>query len=1018
MITLTPSKKHLKPLQLPWQNFLTSGGGKRFLLILSLGSLLPATSLAATIEGTAFEDKNDNGIFEPGEPPLPNTTIFIRDNKATDAGEGGMYTTMTDDKGQYFAIHDIGYFTLWSEIPYGWIQTTPIRGEGIVFHEVDIFEPNQTLIVDFGFFNPDATTNIQPETNQAPQADFLFSPQQGFAPLSVFFDGRGSFDPDGEIVKYEWRMQDGSVFGTEEAFEFTFPDPGEFEFKLVVTDNKGEIGTAFGIVKVESPDTSPANQAPVAKLWIEPKSGFAPLTIELDGNDSSDDSGKFECEWQASNGKNIFGCQAKMTFDEEGEYEIALIVTDNEGLSATMIDRIKVEPPEIQIKLPPTAKLAITPKTGTAPLKVDLDGEGSSDPDGEIVKCEWQASNGKNISGCQAQMTFDKAGEYEITLTVTDNDGQINTAVDTVIVKQPSQKPIANFNANPKTGMVPLTVDLDGNGSSDPDGEIKECEWQVSGQPLIYGCNTQITFDTAGTYNITLTVTDNDGLTDTAIETVIVQKSKQAPIAKMSVNPISGQVPLTVEVNGTASYDPDGTVTNYEWTVSNGKTAFGSTANFVFDEGGQYNIALQVTDNDGLTSQMVQQTVNVTAPNQPPIAELTVTPIEGDAPLTVTLNGTPSFDPDGSIINYAWVASDKQRSSGKVTTMTFEESGTYTISLIVTDNEGETNTNTALEIVKVGNKPEIPPIARPKIAPIKGEAPLTIDLDGQNSFDKDGEIVDYQWQASDGQQAFSEKAEMIFSEPGKYQITLMVTDNDGLHSSEVSRTVEVTESGGTPPVARFAEIPVSGQAPFTVELDASESFDPDKGGIVRYQWKSSDGQTTLGSNANFTFEQKGNYEITLTVTDEEGLEDSSIQTITITEEESEIVKVDFDGLKENYAVGEMVTVDLIETVKTNRFNRVDLWIAIQIPTGELLFRTPLPLIPFDLNPQPYKESLESSDTITRFLDFEVVQGLGGTYTFYALYVKEGENPMNHLNDLTAIQRSNLAIKQTTLANEP
>jgi len=909
----------------------------RAIKVFLLASVLPTTTFAATIQGIAFEDINDNGIFDSGEPPLPYTTIFIRENNKADAGEGGLFTTYTDENGKYSSIaHDPGPLTVWSEIPAGWIQTMPIRGEGIAMFDVGISEPNQNLTVDFGFFNPSAT---QPppdgETNQPPQANFTLSPPEGQAPLTVNFDGNSSFDPEDQIIQYEWLMPDGFVFGTEPETIFTFNDPGTYEIKLIVTDNTGQIGDKTAIVTVQEPEAP--QESPVAKLTIEPPRGLAPLTVELDGNNSFD-------------------------------------------------------------------------------------------PDGEIIECEWLIGGGQRlVDGCNARATFEELGEYEVTLVVTDNDGLSDQVTKVVFVEEkPKNAPVANMSLNPISDQAPLIVSVNGNNSFDSDGDIVDYQWTVSDGQEAFGSQANFTFNSAGQYTIFLVVTDNDGLSATAEKIVIVEeKPKNAPTANMSVNPISGKAPLTVSANGNNSFDSDGNIVNYQWTVSDGQEASGSKVNFTFNSAGQYTISLVVTDNDGLSA-TTQQTISVSTapnPNSPPTAAFVATPTEGDAPLTVTLNGRNSVDSDGNIVHYKWTASNGQKASGAnaTTTFTFDKAGTYTISLVVKDDKGDisstANQTITVDELKVIQPPKVlqPPIALLEISPKEGEAPLTVNLDGSLSIDPDGRIANYDWNASDGQEAFGEFAEMTFDIPGKYRITLEVIDNDGLPSAKVWDIVTITESGtGTPPVAKIGDIPASGQAPLTLVLDASSSFDPDGGEIV-YEWTVSCGEASLKSTditTSFTLEKAGNCTVVLTVTDDEGLTHSTSQAILITEEEVEVVRVSFAGLNESYAVGDKVTVDLIEQVKTNRFNRVDLWVAISIPSGELLFRTPLPLVPFSPQPQPLKESLESSDSTTRLLDFEVIPGISGTYTFYAVYLKEGSDPLKE--GLEAIQRSNLAIQSTTL----
>ncbi|MEK8016768.1 MAG: PKD domain-containing protein [Candidatus Parabeggiatoa sp.] len=946
--------------------------------------------------------------------------------------------------------------------------------------------------------------------NQPPQAEFTLSPGQGPAPLTVTFNGSLSFDPDGEIRKYEWQLPDGKIFGTGAKMTFTFNTPGEYEIQLIVTDNKDAVSTISHRVKVESSTATPppetANQPPFAKVVIEPKSGPAPLTVNLNNSGSYDPDGTItSCEWQASNGQKSPSCNAQMTFNTAGTYPITLIVTDNQGLTNTAGTTVNVTEPDIQVQLPPTAQMSVTPKTGTAPLTVNLNNSGSSDPDGHIAECEWQASNGQSIYNCsQAQMTFENAGTYSITLKVTDNDGMIGSVSDTVTVEEVSRirpvaqmsvnptngiaplsvtlngnssfdsdgsivkcewavsgkssvfgctaqmtfekagtynltltvtdndgltatasetvtvkaliPPIANLKINPKTGTAPLTITLDGNSSFDSDGSIDRCQWQVSGKSSVSGCQTQMTFDNGGTYNITLTVTDNSGLTATASDTVIVDTPKP-PVAQMFINPISGQAPLQVNANGSNSYDSDGNIVDYKWTVSNGQTVFGSSANFTFNQGGNYNITLTVTDNAGFTN-TTQQTVNVIAKNQPPTAKRVVTPTEGNAPLTVTLNGAQSTDPDGSIVNYEWIASDGQRAYGATSSMTFVKAGIYVVSLVVTDDKGEDSPNVAVQTITVGSKP---PVARFRFYPREGKAPLTVTLDGSESFDPDGEIIRYEWRTSDGQQqATGQKTEMTFNEPGEYKITLIVEDNNGRKNTEFWQEVRVTESGGSPPEARF-DLPASGQAPFTLELDASESFDPDGSQLVNYEWRADllSGEhigSMTGVKIQPTFDTANNYVITLTVTDKESLTGSMSLPLTVTEDDlgQDFVRVAFTGLNDSYAVGETITIDLIEELKTNRFNRVDLWIAIQIPSGKFYFKTPLPILPFSSKPQAFKESLESSNTTTRMLEFELIPGIGGKYTFYAVYVQEGSNP---LTDGNSVLRSNLATQSAILANE-
>ncbi len=185
-----------------------------------------------------------------------------------------------------------------------------------------------------------------------------------------------------------------------------------------------------------------------------------------------------------------------------------------------------------------------------------------------------------------------------------------------------------------------------------------------------------------------MTVKDNDGLTSTAQKTITVNPDTIPPVAKMTLIPSSGQVPLTVNLSARSSYDSDGTIDDYDWTVPNEQQLSGIEQQITIDKVGTYTITLTVTDNDGVQS-TDRQTVTVDPkPIEPvpPIARMTVSATQGEAPFTVSLDGSSSSDED-TIIDYVWTTSDGQKLTGSQTEITFKQQGTYTITLTVTDND-------------------------------------------------------------------------------------------------------------------------------------------------------------------------------------------------------------------------------------------------------------------------------------------------------------------------------------------
>jgi PKD repeat protein len=142
-----------------------------------------------------------------------------------------------------------------------------------------------------------------------------------------------------------------------------------------------------------------------------------------------------------------------------------------------------------------------------------FDGTGSTDPDGTIVSYEWDFGDGSTDSGATVSHTYEDLGPHTATLTVTDNEGL--TATTVVEVTTTNAPPVASFTANCDWP----DCEFDGSGSTD-DGSIVTYEWDFGDGSTDSGATVSHTYDKPGDYDVTLTVTDNDGATDDVTVTV------------------------------------------------------------------------------------------------------------------------------------------------------------------------------------------------------------------------------------------------------------------------------------------------------------------------------------------------------------------------------------------------------------------------------------------------------------------------------------------------------------------
>ena len=163
------------------------------------------------------------------------------------------------------------------------------------------------------------------------------------------------------------------------------------------------------------------------------------------------------------------------------------------------------------------------PYSGTLNVAIAFSGAASSDPDGSIASYAWNFGDGLTGSGATPSHTYAGVGTYTVTLTVTDNGGLTNSATTTATVSTGStpQAPIARP-GGPYSGTVNATVSFDGSGSSDPDGRVVSYDWRFGDGGTASGAQALHAYTTAGTYTVTLTVTDDAGLTASATTTATV----------------------------------------------------------------------------------------------------------------------------------------------------------------------------------------------------------------------------------------------------------------------------------------------------------------------------------------------------------------------------------------------------------------------------------------------------------------------------------------------------------------
>ncbi|GEM_PF-3196775 len=232
-------------------------------------------------------------------------------------------------------------------------------------------------------------------------------------------------------------------------------------------------------------------------------------------------------------------------------------------------------------------------------------------------------STGTAVTDANGQAVFsytvgECAGTDKIQARFVESGGNVVTFSNPVSRTTVPTAPIARFTV-PESGFVHQAVNLDASSSTAycGGGSLTSYQWQSDdGQTIPPGATSSVTYVQAGTYTLTLTVTDNLGAVHSTSQTITISVPPP-PIARAVVTPLSGEASLTVALDGSSSTAySGGNLTKYEWQSSDGQPIpAGATSSITYSQPGQYQITLTITDNLGGTHS-TQQTIRVILSNQ------------------------------------------------------------------------------------------------------------------------------------------------------------------------------------------------------------------------------------------------------------------------------------------------------------------------------------------------------------------------------------------------------------------
>jgi PKD repeat protein len=485
-------------------------------------------------------------------------------------------------------------------------------------------------------------------------------------------------------------------------------------------------------------------------------------------------------------------------------------------------------------------------------------------------------------------------GTYPLVVTYAGNGSfKPSTASATFVVNDVTAP---NADAGTDAAIDEDTIfQFDGSGSSDDDPNFpvsSTFEWTfMDGTQMItlYGVRPFYVFTTPGTYLVTLNVTDSGGNTGTDTVTITVRDVTR-PRADAGPDQVVNEDTL-VQFNASGTIDNDpafASTATYRWTFEEGGSTVSLTGlmpTYTFSTPGRYVVTLTATDAAGNIDRddMVVLVEDITPPvaNAGPdrtVDEDTYANFDG----TASTDNNPDF-PKGA--NFVWTYTIGEmlvRVTGRTAGHVFNDPGVYNVTLNVTDEAGNSHEDNVIFTVL----DTTPPLADAG-GDLTVDEDATITLDGSGSTDNGPDFptdATFSWTWSEGGTPMSRTGEIVqhaFDTPGRYVVTLTVTDGGGNSDTDVI-TVIVRDITAPVPVAN--DIVVDEDLPVSFDGTGTTDNGPAFPLGAQYLWSFEEGERTVnlfGVTPLYIFRDPGTYHVTLTVRDQAGNSASVNITVTV-----------------------------------------------------------------------------------------------------------------------------------------
>ncbi|MGB3005569.1 MAG: PKD domain-containing protein, partial [Chitinophagaceae bacterium] len=489
----------------------------------------------------------------------------------------------------------------------------------------------------------------------------------------------------------------------------------------------------------------------------------------------------------------------------------------------------------------PVANFSGTPLSGCSPLIVVFQDQSTGNP----ASWNWDFGNGNTSTLQNPTATYFTPGTYTVSLTVTNTSGTNTlTRNQYITVNEP---PIVDFNSNTRSGCFPLRVLFNDMSAPGAGNTNVSWQWDLGNGTISTLQNPIAVYSTAGTFTITLRVTNDKGCVKTISRPAYITVTPG--VTASFTNSIANvcNPPANISFTNNSNGPP---VVSYLWDFGDGNTSTSLSPVHAYLSAGTFTATLITSSTAGCED---------TARSTPIIIGGFNTNF--NAPVSACINETVSFTNISTPVpvSSSWTFGEGGNASTINTTHSYTTPGTYIIRLY---NTYSTCIDSTLQSIIINPRP-VADFSAPVTA--KCEPPLTVNFQDLST----GGALSWEWHFGDGGISAAQNPSHTYTNYGSYNDTLIVTNTlgctDTLIRPNYIRIQRATIS--------IPSLPARGCIPFTITPAAViNSVDA----VTSYFWDFGDGGTSVAPNPTYTYLTQGTYTVKLFITTSSGCTDSLI----------------------------------------------------------------------------------------------------------------------------------------------